>query len=71
MTSEDLKLIEKYSEIIEKFKNEVCIKFHEDEDFQERDWYDLSIGWFLANGVFKDDAFDLALIVRYDFHYWI
>lgn len=75
---ENQRLMEEYGEEIEKFKA-FCTSPLEGE-FDEIEFYDLSLGFFIALGVTKDtinnppepfgDAFGLALLCRYTFHYW-
>ncbi len=69
----------KYAAQIEQFKAFVLttVKATEDSetdvtrwDWDDRDFYDLSIGFFCALGVPHSDAFSLALITRYDLQYW-
>lgn len=40
------------------------------DPFEESDFHDLSLGFFIALGVPLNDSFDLARITRYDFQYW-
>ena len=40
------------------------------ELLNELNWYDMSIGWFLAKGISVSRAFKLARTVRYDSEYW-
>lgn len=54
---------------LKKFK-EVCDKADEIDDVHEYDWFALSIGFFLAQGLSPDDAHLLAVIVRYDLQYF-
>lgn len=54
---------------VEKFKA-FCLSSTLDDKSDELDWYALSIGFFLALGLTEDEAFELALHVRYDKGYW-
>lgn len=60
----------KYADILESFKTDICANAKTIDSEDEFDWYDLSIGYFLAKGLDIDAAVDLALIARYDEHYW-
>jgi hypothetical protein len=40
------------------------------EDFDELDWYDMSVGYFIGKGLPARDAFALASICRYKYQYW-
>jgi len=57
-------------EALELFKQEVCFKSNQIDFYQERDWNDLSYGFFLAKGFSPSDAEDLAIKARYTFQYW-
>lgn len=57
-------------EALKKFKVEVCDKDNEIDACGELDWFPLSIGFFLAQGLSAEDAHSLALIVRYDLQYF-
>jgi len=61
---------EKHAEILERFKTEVCSKSKEIDPGDEYDWYDLSVGYFLAKGLTIADATNLAVEARYQQHYW-
>lgn len=41
-----------------------------DDPWDEIDFHDLSLGFFVAKGVDLIDAYDLARICRYTFQYW-
>lgn len=59
-----------YAPAMEAFK-QFCISTEsEPEEWEEVDFSDLSVGFFIALGVPNAAANDLALIARYDFHYW-
>jgi hypothetical protein len=49
---------------------DTVIDYIGDDPFEEINFYDVSLGFFIALGVPWDDAFRLARIVRYDFQYW-
>ena len=81
--TEEQQLITKYAVLIDRFKNEVCLKSKEIDPTEDYDWWALSYGWFIANGVngpYVDpddghiepyyEAHRLATIVRYTFQYW-
>ena len=52
------------------FKKDIADRAKEVDPKEERDWYDLSIGYFLAKGTSVDVATNLSLIIRYDLQYW-
>lgn len=52
------------------FKKEVCDRSKIVDPEEERDWYDLSFGYFLSKGLSVEDATTLACVVRYDCQYW-
>lgn len=54
----------------QKFKDEICSRAEEIDPDKELDWYAMSIGWALANGLSIDDAAEFASKVRYTYHYW-
>lgn len=57
--------------LVDSFKEDCCgLRAIAIDPDSERDWYDLSIGYFLAKGLSIDQVTDLALIVRYDLQYW-
>ena len=47
---------------------EFCSGEGQDEDI-DVDFYDLSVGWFLAKGASVQTAFELAVIARYEAQY--
>ena len=55
---------------LERFKTEICNHSKDIDPSSERDWYDLSLGFFLAIGHNIDDATDLAVYARYTCQYW-
>lgn len=57
-------------ELLEQFRLEVCLNSKAVDPDEERYWYDLSIGWFLAKGMTINQATDLALEARYTRQYW-
>ena len=60
-------------ELLEAFKNEVCIikrTEQEEEELEDFEWYDMSVGFFLAKGASVEMAIDLACEARYTHHYW-
>lgn len=78
-----LELIELHLDSVLEFKREVCDKSNIIDPDEERDWFDLSIGFFLAKGITTTiiddrtddadkclDAIYLAIACRYQFHYW-
>lgn len=77
MLKDDKQVIEKYKKEIELFKD-FCSKFGNSGRFEEINFYDLSLGFFMALGLtdnldnpgLESPAFALARICRYDFQYW-
>lgn len=67
--TENTLLQQKYAAEIAAFKR-VCEQSAKVDPNDERDWYDLSIGFFLALGVSIADTHTLAGIVRYQLLYW-
>lgn len=57
-------------EVKEAFRKEVCEKWQEVDLDSRLDWYDLSIGFFLAKGLNIKEAHELASEVRYKYEYW-
>ena len=57
-------------DFLEEFKVEICDKSSEIDPDAERDWFDLSYGFFLARGATVEQAIDLAIEARYKNHYW-
>jgi len=55
---------------LERFRVEVCARAAEIDHGDEFEWYDLSIGFFIACGLSIDSAAQMALHARYDLHYW-
>ena len=41
------------------------------DEFEELNWYDLSIGYFMNSGLTVPEAVELATSVRYDDQYWM
>lgn len=60
----------KMSIIQECFRREICSNWKTIDPDEERYWYDMSIGYFLAKGLNIDEATTLACHVRYCEHYW-
>ena len=56
--------------LVDSFKKDCGDQAKTIDPDEERDWYALSLGYFLAKGLNIEDATDLALIVRYDLEYW-
>ena len=48
-----------------------CQSMDADTDLNDLNWYDVSIGWFMARGCDKETAFELAGIARYEHGYWV
>lgn len=57
-------------EAVAAFRTEVCARSVEIDPSEERDWYELSIGWFLGRGLAFEAAEEMALFVRYACLYW-
>jgi hypothetical protein len=57
-------------ELLELFKNEVCLHSKEVDPPDEEDWYSLSLGFFIGKGTGIEKAHDLSRLVRYTYHYW-
>lgn len=60
------------------FRKDVCAKSKQIDPNEERNWYDLSIGYFIAkslsghsNSNSCGEAYDAALFVRYKCGYWV
>lgn len=53
---------------VEKFKA-LCVSGNVDRN-EELDWYDMSIGFFLALGLTETEANEMAIYARYDEGYW-
>jgi len=83
MDEKDEQLLKKYKEQVDKFK-EFCLKLSpkaNDAAFDDVNFYDLSLGFFIALGVVENttcpgeyspyaDAHCLAAVCRYHFKYW-
>lgn len=54
-----------------KFKSEICEKHETAEGCDEMNWYDLSVGFFLALKFPITEAHVMARKVRYSFKYWM
>lgn len=52
------------------FKEEVCDRSKEIDSSEEQDWFSLSLGWAIAKGLTPDAAWDFAIFVRYEKHYF-
>lgn len=50
---------------------EFCLECIDDERLKEIDWYDMSLGFFIALGLPIEQAEELACHVRYDENYWL
>lgn len=55
--------------LLEGFK-EFCEENTDETLLEEIQWYDMSLGWFLARGADIETAIDLAVAARYDYGYW-
>jgi hypothetical protein len=77
ITKADEELLKKYAEQVAKFRK-FCIECGDSVTFAEVNFYDLSIGFFVALGIDGDsgtgeqfyDAGRLAVICRYHLQYW-
>jgi hypothetical protein len=58
------------NEVLEKFRAEVCARSQAVDPQGERDWYDLSYGFFLGLGLDPEDAHTAANEARYTHQYW-
>jgi len=58
------------SDMLDKFKLEVCAKTEDIDPDEERDWFCLSIGYFLALGAGPELSHELARTARYKYGYW-
>lgn len=77
----DDELLRKYAEQVQRFRV-FCVSLTpktNDAAFDDTDFYDFSLGYFVALGVVEDssgegepflDAHSLARICRYRFQYW-
>jgi hypothetical protein len=54
----------------EKFKAFCHSSAAKDPELDELDWYDMSVGFFLALGLSVEDAYDVATKCRYTHKYW-
>jgi hypothetical protein len=59
----------KYNALLHDFRAQLCFPEME-EALGEVDWWDMSLGWFLAKGCSLDEASALAGIARYTHGYW-
>ena len=55
----------------EKFKSEVCEDSEKADQLDELNWYDLSVGFFLALGFPINEVHKMAREVRYQLNYWM
>lgn len=71
-------LLKVYEKEVAEFRN-FCIEHAYNGQFDEQDFYSLSLGFFIALGVTGDinntgdkfaDAFSLAVACRYNLQYW-
>ena len=82
MTEDDKEILNKWVIEVEAFK-QFCIRSNKPEmltdeeidyvgkePYEEINFYDLSIGFFMAKDVPLIDSFKLASITRYDLQYW-
>lgn len=83
LDGDDRLLVEKHLQVIVKFKQLICTRSKKVDPNEEMDWTDLSYGFFVGQGIMSiseqdpkrvenvyDDAYKLATLVRYRFHYW-
>jgi hypothetical protein len=56
--------------LIREFRADICLRSKEIDDAYELDWYDMSVGYFLAKGADIEKALELARIARYRFQYF-
>lgn len=57
--------------LLEDFRKEICESKEIIQATNDLNWFELSIGWFLAKGVDIDRAWDMAREVRYTYGYWL
>lgn len=57
-------------EAISAFKNFCLSSQSEDEELEEVEWYDMSIGYFLALGLDVETSIEAAIECRYTHQYW-
>ena len=79
LSKDDTSLAFKYAPELNAFRK-VCETWGEASCFEETDFYDFSVGFFIALGITGDsinsppvtlsDAFSLARISRYHYQYW-
>lgn len=81
LTTEDKACLERNAAAVEAFK-QFCqtkvsgnftpeeVDYFGEEPFEEVNFYDLSLGFFIASGCSLVDCFDLARITRYNLQYW-
>lgn len=58
--------MQKAKDLFKKF----CYENNQEEGLKNSDWYDLSLGFFMALGLSFEDSEKLACDVRYKEHYW-
>lgn len=58
-------------ELLAAFRKDVCDKHAAVDPDAERDWMDLSYGYFLAKGATPDEAWEVAIEARYTHGYWL
>jgi len=58
------------TELLEKFRKEICERSKEIDEDSQQDWYSLSLGFFLACGATPQQAHELSIEVRYKHKYW-
>ncbi len=61
---------DKFSNLLQEFKVEVCDKSDEVDPGNEMDWYAFSHGWSFAKGLSIDEAHEFSRIVRYTYQYF-
>lgn len=57
-------------QLLDAFRNEICSRVKEIDDEYELDWYDFSVGFFLARNPDLSLAHECAREARYTHHYW-
>lgn len=59
----------KANELVQKFKTEITTRAKEIDPGEEIDWFSMSLGWAIANGLTITEAHQFSIWLRYDLHY--
>jgi hypothetical protein len=68
--TKELQKIYSAEPLLEQFRVDICLRAKEIDEAADLDWYDMSIGYFLAKGADIEKAFYLARMARYRFQYF-